>query len=67
MERKTGEVTQKEQRKPFVNPFSKNRISSIDSKLNFVKLEEGPKIIIQDEDIQGLNIPWEKSLVGYFG
>ncbi|GFY88190.1 hypothetical protein Acr_06g0001300 [Actinidia rufa] len=60
MERKTEEVTQKDQRKPFVNLFPKNRMPSTDSKLNFVKLEEGPKIIIQDEDIQGLNIPWEK-------
>ena len=61
------EERQKEPKKSYANLFFKNRMPSEDSKLNFVKLEEGPKIIIQEEDIQGLNIPWEQSLVGYFG
>ncbi|GFY84457.1 hypothetical protein Acr_03g0012310 [Actinidia rufa] len=66
-EKKSGEVTQQQQKKSYLSLFAKNRMPTTDSKLNFVKLDEGPKIIIQEEDIHGLNIPWEKSLVGYFG
>ena len=59
-------VNQEVKKQTFTGLFSKNRLPSNGSKLEFFKLEDGP-IKLGVEDLQCLDCPWERCLVGYFG